>query len=187
MKAIKILSPGHAAVDDVPIPKLPSQEWALIRTVAVALNPTDWKHIEHLKVPAIVGCDFAGIVEEVGSDVTKELKKGDRVWGLVHGSNSLRLEGGSFGEYLISKGDLLMKIPDNMSFEEAASTGVAVLTVGQGMYQEMGLPWPDQPLKEKKKILIWGGSSSVGATGIQFAKLCVMNLFLSRFVLWVTD
>jgi NADPH:quinone reductase-like Zn-dependent oxidoreductase len=60
-----------------------------------------------------------------------------------------------------------------VSFEEAAPVGISLLTVGQGMYQEMGLPKPDAPLKEKIPILIYGGSSSVGAVAIQFAKLCV--------------
>lgn len=172
MKAVKILKPGHAAVvNDAPVPTLPSPEWVLIKTVAVALNPTDWKHVEYVKVPATVGCDFAGVIEEVGTGVTKPFKKGDRVYSMVHGSNSLRPDGGAFGEYVITKGDLVMKIPDRLSFEEAATLGVGIVTVGQGMYQEMPLPWPTEPLKEKKKILIYGGSSTMGAMGIQFAKL----------------
>ncbi|KAF2714716.1 hypothetical protein K504DRAFT_456911 [Pleomassaria siparia CBS 279.74] len=47
MKAIKILDPGVAAiVPDVPLPALPCASHILIKVVAVALNPTDYKHID---------------------------------------------------------------------------------------------------------------------------------------------
>jgi NADPH:quinone reductase-like Zn-dependent oxidoreductase len=172
MKAVKISPPGKAVVvNDAPIPELPSPEWVRIKVVAVALNPTDWKHVKGMKVPATVGCDFSGVVEEIGSAVTKDLKKGDRVYALAHGSNALRPDNGSFAEYVCVKGGVTMKIPEGRSFEEFAGSGVGVITVGQGMYQEMPLPWPTEPLKEKVPILIYAGSSGMGAMGIQFAKL----------------
>jgi NADPH:quinone reductase-like Zn-dependent oxidoreductase len=56
-------------VEDFPISHLRS-DYVLIRTSAVALNPTDWKHIDKRPTKdALVGCDYAGIVEEVGKDV----------------------------------------------------------------------------------------------------------------------
>ncbi|KAF2477660.1 putative zinc-binding oxidoreductase ToxD [Lindgomyces ingoldianus] len=171
MKALKIQSPGHAAVVETNIPRLRTPSDLLIKTVAVALNPSDWKHIDFVDKPATVGCDYSGVVEEIGSAVTLPFKKGDRVWGCVHGSNVLDLDSGCFGEYVVSKADLVFRIPENMGFEEAATLGVGIVTVGQGLYQAMGLPWPDSPLKEKVPILIYGGSSAMGAFGIQFAKL----------------
>ncbi|KAJ6087436.1 zinc-binding oxidoreductase [Penicillium canescens] len=46
--------------------------------VSVALNPTDWKHIDYLAPPGVlVGCDYAGIVEDVGKGVKKPFKKGE--------------------------------------------------------------------------------------------------------------
>lgn len=172
MKAVKILKPGHAAiVSDAPVPKVRSSEWMLVKVKAVALNPTDWKHVELVTVPATVGCDFSGVVVEDWSGATRSFKKGDRVFSGVHGSNTLDPENGAFAEYLVCKGDVTMKIPDHLGFEEAAANGIGVVTVGQGLYQEMGLPWPDKPLQEKKYILIYGGSAAMGAMGIQFAKL----------------
>ncbi|KAF2734821.1 GroES-like protein [Polyplosphaeria fusca] len=175
MRALKIQSPNHAAVQDVPIPSLRSPDHVIVRPVAVALNPTDWKHITWVKTHPTVGCDFAGVVESVGDSPAKAWKKGDRVWGFTHGSNSVQEEDGAFGEYLISKSGLLGRVPDNMSFEDASTLGVATLTVGQGMYQEMDLPWPgtQEKVAEDKKpwFLIYGGSSAMGAFGIQFAKL----------------
>ena len=72
-------------VSDLPVPKI-RDEWIIVKVAAVALNPTDWKHIDIVaEKGAIVGCDYAGIVEEVGTAVTNGLKKGDRVAGWTHG------------------------------------------------------------------------------------------------------
>lgn len=122
---------------------------------------------------ATIGCDFAGIIEEVGSRVTKAWKKGDRVYGFVHGGNAIHGEDGAFGDYLTAKGDLIMRIPDEMSFEEAATVGVGIVTCGLGLYQSLELPFPDQPARESFPILIYGGSSATGMHGIQFAKASV--------------
>ena len=85
------------------------------------------------------------------------------------------MQGGAFGEYLIAKGDLVIKLPDSITFEDAAPIGVSILTVGQGLYQEMGLRRPDEPLPaagtKKAQVLVYGGSSAVGAVAIQFLKL----------------
>lgn len=80
-------------------------------------------------------------------------------------------ETGAFAEHILVKGDLQIKIPDNLSFEEASTLGVGISTVGQGLYQSLGLPLPNQPSKEKTPILIYGGSTATGTLAIQFAKL----------------
>jgi NADPH:quinone reductase-like Zn-dependent oxidoreductase len=171
MKAFKIQSPGNASVvDDAKVPSLRS-DYLLIKTVAVALNPADWKHISYVKDPVTVGFDFAGTVEEVGSEVTKRFKKGDRVAGFSRGSNVLNFEDGAFAEYLTAKGDVQIRIPDDMSFEQGCTLGVGVITVGQGMYQSLKLPLPDKPATEKFPLLIYGGSTATGALAIQYAKL----------------
>ncbi|KAK9327502.1 chaperonin 10-like protein [Lipomyces starkeyi] len=171
-KAIVIKAPKIAElVTDRPLPTL-RDDYILVETVAVALNPTDWKAIDFRGCTgALVGCDYAGIVREVGKAVTKPFKKGDRICGFVHGSNSIQHEDGTFAEYIVVKGDLQIRIPDWLSFEEAATLGLGVATVGQGLYQALKLPLPSAPSKEKIPILIYGGSSASGVLGIQFAKL----------------
>lgn len=62
-------------------------------------------------------------------------------------------------------------MPDNLSFEEAATLGVGVTTVGQGLYQSLELPLPGKPSSEKTSILIYGGSTATGSLAIQYAKL----------------
>ncbi|KAJ8104390.1 chaperonin 10-like protein [Lipomyces tetrasporus] len=172
-KAIVIQAPKVAElVTDRPLPTL-RDDYILVETVAVALNPTDWKAIEFRSNSpgALVGCDYAGIVREVGKAVTKPFKKGDRICGFVHGSNDMQHEDGTFAEYIVVKGDLQIRIPDWLSFEEAATLGLGVATVGQGLYQALKLPLPSAPSKEKIPILIYGGSSASGVLGIQFATL----------------
>jgi NADPH:quinone reductase-like Zn-dependent oxidoreductase len=170
MKAIKVVETGRAEIQEVPVPKL-RDEYILVKTTCVALNPTDWKHIDYLAIPGhTVGCDFAGIVEEVGPKVTKEWKKGDRICGFTHGVNSAEPEDGAFGEYVMAKGDIAMKIPENLSDEEAATLGVGITTVGQGLYQSLGLPLPGSG-RAGFPILIYGGSTATGSLAIQFAVL----------------
>jgi len=170
-QAIVVEKPGHAVKAEVPIPKL-RDDYILVKVKAVALNPTDWKHVDKIADKGSrIGCDYAGIVEEVGSKVTKGLKKGDRVAGICHGGNQVHHEDGAFGEIITAKGDLQIKIPDNLSFEEAATLGVGITTVGQALYQSLQLPLPDKPSSEKKFVLIYGGSSATGALAIQYAKL----------------
>ena len=126
-KAIVIESRGIARlVSDAPIPRL-RDDYILVQNVAVAINPTDWQHIDgEGQSGAIVGCDYAGIVMDVGPNVTKLFAKGDRVCGFIHGSNGDNHENGAFAEYVTAKGDLQIPIPNGVSFEEAATLGVGM-------------------------------------------------------------
>ena len=84
-KALVHKSEGIAEVRDVPFPKL-RDEYIVVKTKAVALNPTDWRSLYGRVSPgAIVGCDYSGTVEEVGKAVTTPFKKGDKVAGFVYG------------------------------------------------------------------------------------------------------
>ncbi|KAH7408069.1 chaperonin 10-like protein [Cadophora sp. MPI-SDFR-AT-0126] len=171
-KAIQIKGPGDAElVTNAQVPEL-RDDYIIVKTAAVALNPTDWKHIDFLASPgATVGCDYSGTVEQVGAAVTTGLKIGDRVMGLIHGSNYSNNEDGSFAEYIAAKGDIQIRIPDEMSFEDAATLGVGIVTAGQGLYQSLGLPLPSEPAKEPFPALIYGGSTATGTLAIQLAKL----------------
>ncbi|KAI8999970.1 putative zinc-binding oxidoreductase ToxD [Gaertneriomyces semiglobifer] len=170
-KSVIVRGKGDAHVaTNVPIPRL-RDDYLLIRTTCVALNPTDWKHIDYLPtVGARVGCDYSGIVEEVGPGARVKYEKGQKVCGLAHGVNSGEKEDGAFGEYIVGKTGLTCKVPDNVSMEDAATLGVGVTTVGQSLYQSLGLPLPGKQ-GEKGTILIYGGSSATGTLAIQFAKL----------------
>ncbi|KAJ6009072.1 hypothetical protein N7499_000974 [Penicillium canescens] len=171
-KAIVVVEKGkEGLVTDRPIPQL-RDDYMIVKTVSVGLNPTDWKHIAYLSPPGVlVGCDYSGVVEAVGKDVRKQFAKGDRVCGFTHGGNAVQPEDGAFAEYIAVKGDLQWKIPEAMSFQEAATLGVGISTVGQGLYQSLKLALPTEPIKDNTPILIYGGSTATGTLAIQFAKL----------------
>jgi NADPH:quinone reductase-like Zn-dependent oxidoreductase len=63
------------------------------------------------------------------------------------------------------------KIPNGMSFEDTATLGVGVTTVGQALYMTLKLPLPTEPAKTSFPILIYGGSTATGTLAIQYAKL----------------
>ncbi|KAJ5757119.1 oxidoreductase [Penicillium nucicola] len=178
-RAIIVESKGNMLLQDVPVPDIPDG-YILVQNKAVALNPTDWKHV-YLEdcTGCTVGCDYAGVVENVGPMVSKAWKKGDRVAGFVHGCNLLQPRGGAFADYIVAKGDLQLRIPDFMSFEEAATLGVGLMTIGQNLYQSLQLPMPTQEENltshetdsSSDSILINGGATATGSLAIQFAKL----------------
>ncbi|KAF2676176.1 GroES-like protein [Lentithecium fluviatile CBS 122367] len=170
-RAVVHKSAGVAEIKEVPLPKL-RDDYIIVKTKAVALNPTDWKGLQnHFSPGAIVGCDYAGVVEEIGKNVTKPFNVGDRVAGFIRGNDGGNYDNGGFADRVTAKGDISMRIGDNVSFEEAATLGVGVTTVAQGLYQNLGLPLPPTKVQEPTSILIYGGSTATGTLAIQFAKL----------------
>lgn len=172
MKAIIVNENKAKVTPDVKVPRL-RPTYVLAKVEAIALNPTDWKHVARkMASNCISGCDFAGTVVEVGPEVTKSLKPGDRIAGTTHGANAAEPEDGCFAEYTMAKGALLVKIPDSLSFEQAATAPLGVSTVAQGMYQKaLNMALPTSPIKTPEPVLIYGGSSATGSLAIQYAKL----------------
>ena len=71
----------------------------------------------------------------------------------------------------MQKDGLSAKIPEGMSFTDAATFGVGIITIGQGLFQSLKLPLPPGKVEDKFPILIYGGSSATGTLAIQYAKL----------------
>nr|POF20062.1 protein toxd [Quercus suber] len=168
MKAITVHG-KRAKISEVPLPKL-RPTYLLAKVDSIALNPTDWKHIAGGRAApgGLSGCDFAGTVVEVGPEVSKSFQPGDRVAGTTHGANFSQPEDGCFAEYAVAKADLLVKIPDELSFEAAATLPLGVSTVGQGLFQQaLKLNLPTEPTTKGET----GGSSATGSLAIQYAKL----------------
>lgn len=162
-------------VEDRPLPKL-RPGYLAVDVKAIALNPADWKHVDRSFLNhrnCLSGCDYAGVVAEIGQGYSKSWAVGDRICGFVHGGNQHQVEDGAFAERIVVKADIQMRIPEAMPFETAAALGVGVVTCGQGLFQQMGLRTPtlSNGDVEKANILIYGGSSATGSLGIQFAKM----------------
>lgn len=156
--------PGVVQVEEVERPAL-EDDRVLVRVHASSLNKADWHQLRgwpRLFRPitrdgvlrpksALLGTDFAGVVEAVGKDVT-DLAPGDEVLGG---------RSGAFAEY-VSATNVVRK-PPNVTFEEAATMGIAGLTALQGLRDHAKL----QP---GESVLINGASGGVGTLAVQIAK-----------------
>ncbi|KAI1621219.1 chaperonin 10-like protein [Exophiala viscosa] len=121
---------GNAVLRAIPVPQL-RDDYILVRTLAIALNPTDWTTPDAVGDDGtLVGCDYAGIMEEVGKAVKKPFKKGERIARFGHRGNDANPENGAFARYIAIKGNLQIHIPDSVSFEAACTVGVGVTTTG---------------------------------------------------------
>ncbi|TRM69137.1 chaperonin 10-like protein [Schizophyllum amplum] len=150
----------------------------VIRVRAVGLNPTDWKHAQgDWGTPGtIAGCDAAGDVVKVGAAV-KHVKVGDRVARFNFGG-SWQTDNGAYAEYTRFISSVCFKLPDDMTYEEAASFPIPHLTAAQALYMRLGLPKPGvKPMNEK--VLVWGGSTAVGHHTVQLAKLSGLTVFVT--------
>jgi len=165
-------------VDNAEMPT-PGPDEVVVKNRAVAVNPVDWKIQTSggafLKVwPIVLGTDIAGELYEVGSNITK-YKKGDRVLAHVISLLSQKPQDGGFQLYTVAPAVSTAIIPSKISYMEAAVLPLAVDTAALGLYDLrekgfIGLPYPSlSPTSLGKTILVWGGSSSVGALAIQLA------------------
>lgn len=115
---------------------------------------------------SISGCDFAGTVVAVGDGVTKDLKPGDRIAATTHGGNSSQTEDGCFAEYALAKGDLVVKLPDSLATEKAATFPLGASTVAQGLFQKalgMKLPGGSEGGKGETVLIYVSDPTDTGA------------------------
>ncbi|KAI1135919.1 GroES-like protein [Hypoxylon sp. FL0543] len=149
---------------DSPIPK-PDDDQILIQVVVSGSNPKDWKVPEWRQVTANPGDDIAGIVSQVGSNVT-EFKPGDRVAAF----HQIMAPHGSYAEYAIAWQHTTFHLPKGTTFEGGAAIPLAAMTAAVGLYSRLGLPQPWTPATEPIPLIIYGAASSVGAYAVQFAQ-----------------
>ncbi|ETS74091.1 hypothetical protein PFICI_13957 [Pestalotiopsis fici W106-1] len=147
----------------------------LVRNRAVAVNPFDClqqstgEFVEQW--PCILGHDLAGDVVSVGEGVVA-FAPGQRVLAQALQQGP---ENTAFQEHSIIGEDVTCPIPDTLTYESASVVPLALSTAAAGLYQKgyLELPLPSaSPLPgsgEKKTLLVWGGSSSVGTAAIQLA------------------
>lgn len=153
----------------------------LVKNLAVAINPCDWKMPTKFPSPgARVGCDLYGIVLAIGPQAAKmrpDIKLGDKVAGAIHGSNPIDHASGSFAEYVNAHADLVSRIPPALysDIEGAAIGGTAFSTLRLALWDSLGLTGtPSEPLPAtapKIPVLIYGGSTATGTMALQLAKM----------------
>jgi NADPH:quinone reductase-like Zn-dependent oxidoreductase len=164
---------GVQVVNNAPYNK-PEADELVIKTMAVAINPAD-VYIQKLGIiidtyPAILGCDAAGIVEEVGSAI-EDFKPGDRVLGMAKPKAAGIYKYSGFQQYTVLQMPQIAKIPDNANFTDAAVLPLGLSTATSCLFEEsiLGLELPPGQGGKGKTVLIWGASSSVGSCGVQLA------------------
>ena len=79
---------------------------------------------------------------------------------------------GAFAEYVGAIDVVLMKVPDHMSFEQAASLGTGIGTMGLALFHNLQVPrYPTKPATEERTVLVYGGSTASGTIALQLLKL----------------
>jgi len=168
MKAVQINSFGDRSVlelnENVPISK-PSSNEVQIQVKSTSVNPVDWKiregYLQPLlnhSFPITLGWDVAGIVSEIGDQVS-HLKIGDEVY-----SRPDIAKNGSYAEYINVSADEVAIKPKSLSWQEAAGVPLAALTAWQSLFDHA-------KLTVGERVLIHAGSGAVGQFAIQLAKL----------------
>src|SRR5262245_26016414 len=153
-----VASPDGVVIQDVPSPK-PKPTDILVKIRAIALNRADLgsargdtSHGAAAGRP--VGSEFAGEVVEAGNEV-RDFKAGDRV--MCHSP-------GSHAEFAVSDHGRAMKVPDGISFEQAATLPIGLNTLHNALVTA-------GRMKAGEYVMVQGASSGVGIIGLQIAKL----------------
>jgi len=162
MLAVKIKEFGPADnmyIGEVAKPQV-TPDGLLVRVHATAINRADIHQRKGNYPPPpgasdILGLEVAGVVEEVGSEVT-EWKKGDRVMAL--------LSGGGYAQYAVIHSKMAIRVPDEMDLISASAIPEAFLTGFQTLFTIGNL-------KPNTKVLIHAGASGVGTSAIQLCNL----------------
>ena len=158
-------SPDVLEVREIARPVV-TDDGVLVRIHAASVNPVDWHAMTGtpylvrlsagLRSPKseVLGVDFAGTVEEVGSNVA-QFQPGDEVFGARNGS---------FAEYVCVREErAVVHKPAGVTFEQAAAVPVAAISALQGL-RDKGQIQPGQ------RVLINGASGGVGTFAVQLAK-----------------
>ncbi len=156
----------EAAFTQVDLPRrAPLAGQVRVRVHASGVNPLDTKiragKAAHAKqpLPAVLGLDMAGVVEEVGATVTA-FRPGDEVYGMVGGVGGLQ---GTLAEIVVANADLIAVKPKSLSMREAAALPLITITAWEGIVDHA-------KVHGGQKVLVHAGAGGVGHIAVQLAK-----------------
>jgi NADPH:quinone reductase-like Zn-dependent oxidoreductase len=168
----QVQSPGGKVREaKVPHP-VPRPGEVLVRIAASGLNPLDTKiradQAGHARqpLPAVLGLDMAGTVEEIGAGVAA-FRAGDEVYGLVGGVGGLP---GTLADFISVDASLLAHKPRNLSMRQAAALPLSTITAWEGLVDRAHVR-PDQ------QVLIHAGAGGVGHVAVQVARAFGAQVF----------
>jgi NADPH:quinone reductase len=172
MKAYIVEEPsGNFRKTDLPRPTLGPNN-VLVRIKASGVNPLDTKiragKASHAKqsLPAVLGVDMAGTVEETGPGVTA-FSRGDEVYGMVGGVGGLQ---GTLAEFIGVDSDLLAHKPKNLSMRQAAALPLVAITAWEALVDRA-------QVSAGQTVLIHAGAGGVGHIAVQLARACGAKVF----------
>jgi NADPH2:quinone reductase len=169
MNAIRVHEfggPDVLRLQEVPTPQ-PGPGEVLVRIHAVGVNPVETyirsgTYARLPELPYTPGNDGAGVVEQVGPDVS-EFKSGDRVY--TAGSIT-----GTYAEFALCKREQLQPLPANVSFAQGAAMGTPYATAYRGLFQRADA-------KPGETVLVHGASGGVGTAAVQLARARGLRVF----------
>lgn len=169
MKAVVMTQAGAPEVlqlQDVSDPKIEKDTDILVRLRAAGINPIDTKLRSRGtfypdEMPAILGCDGAGVVEAVGSGVQR-FQVGDEVYFCAGGLGKSGT--GNYAEFAVVEEQMVAHKPTSLSFAEAAAAPLVLITAWESLYDR-------GRLEAGQRVLIQAGAGGVGHVAIQLAKL----------------
>ncbi|ACU05333.1 NADP-dependent oxidoreductase [Pedobacter heparinus] len=163
MKAIVIKEFGAAdklEISEIEKPQI-SDDQVLIRVKAAGINPVDTKirsgahrSAKTLQLPAVLGKDVSGVIELTGKNV-QGFKVGDAVFGCA---------AQTYAEYVAASPDLIVKKPENITFEEAAAVSLAALTAYQAIHEHL-------KIRSGQHVLVQSAAGGVGHLAVQLARI----------------
>jgi NADPH2:quinone reductase len=164
-------SKGAFTQVDLPRPA-PLAGQVLVRIHASGVNPLDTKiragKAAHAKqpLPAVLGLDMAGVVEEVGLGVTA-FRPGDEVYGMVGGVGGLQ---GTLAEIVVANADLIALKPKSLSMREAAALPLITITAWEGIVDRA-------EVHAGQQVLVHAGAGGVGHIAVQLAQALGAEVF----------
>jgi NADPH2:quinone reductase len=167
MKAILMRAPGGPEVltlADVPSPQIACDTDLLVRLKAAGVNPIDTKLRARgtyfpERMPAVLGCDGAGVVEAVGAGVSR-FKAGDAVYFCNGGIGG---DPGNYAEYALVDERFAARKPQSLDFTQAAAAPLVLITAWEALYDRAHM-------SAGQTVLIHAGAGGVGHVAIQLAK-----------------
>jgi len=172
MHSILMIKPGAPDVleyQEIETPEIKSTSELLIRLQAAGVNPIDTKLRQGLypmdNLPAVLGCDGSGIIEAVGSEVSK-FKVGDKVYFFHGGIGPIQ---GNYAEFRTIEERFLAHKPESLSFTEAAAAPLALITAWEALHDRV-------QIKAGQNVFINAGAGGVGHLAIQLAKIVGANV-----------
>jgi NADPH2:quinone reductase len=168
MNAIVMTKAGGPEVlsyDRIPRPEFTQEHDVLVRLKACGVNPIDTKLRSRgtyypEQMPAILGCDGAGVIEAVGEAVER-FDVGDEVYFCNGGIGGQQ---GNYAQYTVVNEYHMAQKPESLSFVEAAAVPLVLITAWESLYDRGNLRADDE-------VLIHAGAGGVGHMAVQLARI----------------